>query len=46
MSNFYFGRNENDSDNESDEDITQENPIISASQPGRELDKSNIFNRE
>src|SRR6185369_5760973 len=49
MSNFYnryFGGNNNDSDSESSTENTQENPIISTSQPGRELDESNISGEE
>src|SRR3954470_7730810 len=48
MSNLYnrvFGVNNNDSDSD-EENIQEESSIISASQPGRQLEESDIFNQQ
>jgi hypothetical protein len=48
MSNLYnrvFGVNNNDSDSD-EENFQEESSIISASQPGRELEESDTFNQQ
>ncbi|CAJ0911468.1 10622_t:CDS:2 [Entrophospora sp. SA101] len=47
MSNFYNIFRENNTDSDSDEENSQEeNSTISTSQPGRELDESDILNQQ